>query len=1266
MKKRIFRLLPVLLVVLLFAMTVLAACNSHSEVYYLSKGSDFTAYDDEEAVPNGVRFTKGDNDIYTYVADFEQGEQFVVYNCGEEGSILKELFSSEQHLTLADGKVTVVDAGHYALSLDVGKGELSYTYTPPTPTHLTVESVAITTKVGTLKVGENSTFVATVTMSDNSTNSNVTWASSNTSVATVNASGKVEAIATGTATITATAGEISDSVQLTVTAADVTPVAVTALTLSGDDLEDGEIYLYAGGDPVTVNVAITPANATNKAYSYAVEDNEDGVVTVSAVTGGYSITPVKTGEVTLTVTSDENPQIKDQCTIIVDPVAVSDLQVSPATVGVESKFYVGGEQDVLVSVLPTNATDKTYSYQLSEQGIVEVSVIDGGYKVTASDVGTVTLTVTSTANGDVSATCEITVSELEVESIEMLSTLILEKGQSQKLETTLKPEGVVDTLAWTVSPQDIVSVDTDGTVHALTEGVATVTAHATNGVQADCVVTVPKHVTGISMSSGINVYTGDGARSRDLLVNFVPADATFTDFTVDVQQEGEIIEWVKGDGKITITGLAVGTATVTVTSVDNDEVSASCTVTVKDISEAVPYLSVNGTVSILMGNTSDEIEVLTDYGTISKIEFPNASDYVDPADKSGDGTFKFTITGKHIGGSSLTIRVTVGEATHDITLSFVVTAEYYLLVGTVGGSTNWNDVTEATARENNTLLTQGAKGWEITRHFSANDSFHLVSGFGYPAEGDNGSEMKADHETHGTMASYVGVARSADRDNVQIKYAGTYTILLTFGEPNAYTWQVLVEDIDVTTVTFESDNGSTLQPGGVESLKLTLTIKPDELKTTYSQQFIKASDIEWAIDDQHQDVLSIVIDEDHEGATITLNNFVGEEEDHATITCTVKGVVQAFEIALLPEGAEETPVTEIVFDDNAEVILVDVSGMSLNNWKHTISAHVNGDASVQGVVFSLLLNANVNGVSSENAFSINDDGVITAKMFGTVTIVATSVGNGEGGAPVTATKKVRFYSPTFYMNINWDSNHNSNPSTLQEESNYSVFEWTDVELTAGEPIVFLYQGLSASDAWTSTIRSNTYWSGDISNRGGSSGVNGQFAINESGIYSVKLDLSKVAPAVTFTKTGDIVAKESVTVTVSIINSGRQWKNTGSTDAAKVKANLIKDATETFQSDADTRTITITVTGDDFATKGWPNIQFYVMAGTKGTYYGDDATGVKLSGTKYSATKSTSKWSQDANTKGCHMWYEGTLTSENSFTFVFTFDATGALTAVAIS
>lgn len=1267
MKKRIFKLLLVVLALSLFATTLLAACQ-HSEVYYLSKGSDFTVYQKESDVPENVRLTKGENNVYTYEADFAQGDQFVVYNVGSDVNVVTSVFSSEQHLTLADGKVSVADAGHYALSLDVAKGELTYVYTAPAPSAPTVQSVQLTAKVGTLKVGETSKFVAKVTMSDTTTNGNVTWQSTNQQVATVDADGTVHALAEGTTVISATAGGVSDSVQLTVTQATTPTVPVTAIELSGDEIADGELYLYISDEPVTVNVAVAPANATNKAYSYQLRGT-DGVVQVSALPngGGYTVTPLKVGEVTLVVTSDENSEIKAECAITVEYAPIENLVLNPTTIGGDSdKFFVGSEQTVAVTITPAGANQE-YTFELQNNDeVVEAVKVAEGVKITANKAGTATLVVKAAADEQVTANCVITVNDLEVTKIVMLDKLTLEKGSQQKLETTLEPAGVEDELAWSVSPQNIVSVDTDGTVHALAEGVATVTAKASNGVEANCVVTVPKHVTGLTVATSITVYTGDGAKERDLAVAVIPSDATNKEFTVSVEQEEEFISYVIGDGKVTIKGLKVGEATLSIKSVDNEEVSKNCTVNVKDVAEAVPYLSAGGRVDIMLGDTSSEIEILSDYGEITSISLPS-NDYVELVDKSGDGTFKFTITGKKLGGGSATITVYVEEQEKTVTLSFRVAAEYFMLVGVVEGKTNWQDVTKATAETNNTLLgNEGSDGKStLTRHFAAGDYFHLVSSFGYPADSstDNNSEIKArGHIALGTMAGYVGVAQSADGDNVQIKYAGTYTIKLSYVGTNGITWEVYVEDVDVTSVSIESDNGSTLQVGGTTSFKLTLTAKPDELKTTYSQQFLNPEDIEWKVDDDHKDVVSLEVATNGESATVTLCEFLGEEEDHATITCTVKGFEKTFDVTILPEGAKETPVTEIIFDDTSEVILVDVSNMALNQWFYDITAHVNEDASTQGVTFSIKQNSTVNGVSGTVAYDINE-GKITARMFGTVTIVATSVGVDENGSPVTAEKKVRFYSPTFYMNIDWDTNHKSNPSTVQADSNYSVFEWTDITLTANAPVVFLYEGLSESDQWTSTIRSNSYWSGGTTNMGGASGANGNFAVKQSGIYSVKIELDRYRPFVTFTKTGDIVAEESLKVTVSILKAGSQWSNSGSTDAAKVKANLIKDGTATFEASAETRTITITVTGDDFTTKAYPNIQFYVLAGTKGTYYSDEATGVTLSGSKYAASSSGSKW---CKSKGCHMWYQGTVSASTSFTFLFTFDAVGSLQSVVIS
>jgi hypothetical protein len=81
-------------------------------------------------------------------------------------------------------------------------------------------SISVTPANSSITTGSSQTFTATGTYSDNSTqvlSSGVTWASTNTAVATIDSTGKVTALTKGSTTITATDGSISGSTTLTVT-----------------------------------------------------------------------------------------------------------------------------------------------------------------------------------------------------------------------------------------------------------------------------------------------------------------------------------------------------------------------------------------------------------------------------------------------------------------------------------------------------------------------------------------------------------------------------------------------------------------------------------------------------------------------------------------------------------------------------------------------------------------------------------------------------------------------------------------------------------------------------------------------------------------------------------------------------------------------------------------------------------------------------------------------------------------------------------------
>ena len=88
-----------------------------------------------------------------------------------------------------------------------------------------VDAVTLNQNEGILNVGKSVTLTATVTPEEIAADTTVTWSSSDEAVATVDSNGKVTAVATGNATITATAGEKSATCDITVQKAASKPAA---------------------------------------------------------------------------------------------------------------------------------------------------------------------------------------------------------------------------------------------------------------------------------------------------------------------------------------------------------------------------------------------------------------------------------------------------------------------------------------------------------------------------------------------------------------------------------------------------------------------------------------------------------------------------------------------------------------------------------------------------------------------------------------------------------------------------------------------------------------------------------------------------------------------------------------------------------------------------------------------------------------------------------------------------------------------------------
>ncbi|RYQ48633.1 alpha-amylase, partial [Bifidobacterium pseudolongum subsp. globosum] len=171
----------------------------------------------------------------------------------------------------------------------------NYATTAPCVVTIPVTSVTIAGGDFTLKEGDAKKITATVAPA-NATDKAVTWASSDASVATVDASGTVKAVKAGTATITATAGGKSATVKVTVTGEEPVVVPVQSVSISGSGVSNGKATISVGTN-LNLTATVSPSNATVGAVYWSSSDTS-----VATVDGSGKVTAKAEGVTAITVT----------------------------------------------------------------------------------------------------------------------------------------------------------------------------------------------------------------------------------------------------------------------------------------------------------------------------------------------------------------------------------------------------------------------------------------------------------------------------------------------------------------------------------------------------------------------------------------------------------------------------------------------------------------------------------------------------------------------------------------------------------------------------------------------------------------------------------------------------------------------------------------------------------------------------------------------------------------------------------------------------
>ncbi|RYQ37567.1 Bacterial Ig-like domain (group 2), partial [Bifidobacterium pseudolongum subsp. globosum] len=283
-------------------------------------------------------------------------------------------------------------------SLLVKSGQLTVD-NPPCTVTVPVSSVSIAGGDFQLPVGSTRKLAATVAPA-NATDRAVSWKSSNTAVATVDASGNVKAVKAGTATITATAGGKSASVKVTV-ATDY--VAVSSVSISGTGVSGGKATINVGAG-LNLNAIVSPSNATDRDIVWSTSNAAVATVNNGAVRG------LKAGNAVITATAGNKSS-----SIVVTVQANGTVLQSVAIAGTgvaNNKLTLAQNKTVQLSVraTPANASLGVVYWSSSDSS---VATVDGNGKVTAKGEGITAITVTASGK---SAAIVLTVSKNGVSS----------------------------------------------------------------------------------------------------------------------------------------------------------------------------------------------------------------------------------------------------------------------------------------------------------------------------------------------------------------------------------------------------------------------------------------------------------------------------------------------------------------------------------------------------------------------------------------------------------------------------------------------------------------------------------------------------------------------------------------------------------------------------------------------------------------------------------------------------------------------------------
>lgn len=882
------------------------------------------------------------------------------------------------------------------------------------------------------------------------------------------------------------------------------------------------------------------------------------------------------------------------------------------------------EQFTAVAVLKDGSETSELNWTSSNE---EVATVSASGLVTALKAGSVNITAEKEGKSAVAPVTVVGDAYIAATGITVTpKTLTLEKGATSQLSYTLEPANASSIgMLWTTSNEAVVSVSESGLVTAVSYGEARITATTRSGYTSSCTVTVRRPVTSVSMESALTLVAGGSPKT--VIAHINPTNATVKDYTAEVTAGGEHVTLQdQGEGYLRLTGVSEGEATVTVTSADNPEAVATCTVTVLAANSVSADLSVRE-LTLSKGGVAD-VEALLDGEEITSVTWTAGEGTAATISPSQDG-MTCTVTGVSFGTVTLTATV---NGKYTATCNVLVTSEYFYLTG--GGTLadtekGWDLVgSSEEAEQKDRLLSETDRGvYSVTRRFEVGDAFQIV----FPdldTEWESAIIYDGYYQEDGSVSG-LGITKTTDWKNAVFTYSGVYTVELDLTQ-TAPTFTIIAVSIDIESVSISLATGasSVLEVGKTETTNLTVAITPSG--ATFE------GEIEWWAEQDYAEWFSLTPDGNKCTVKLLTDKITGSVAVSVRIHCSVGGQESHYDIAVVPQGAVKGAVTQVRFLKSNYVI-----NMTDGTRTVQVSAMTNSTATNRMVTYS-----NVDGKSDRSSSIDSTTGVLTVKYPGVYRIKATSVDDPS----VSAVTEVVAYSDTFYLSgvlegqILWESVNSAKFGFTKVTEKEFKLENAFFKNLDRFKIAFI--GIDAT--WTGAITYNSF-DEDNSTK---AAINNDSAVMlmEAGYYDITLKLG-VGNSFTVEKVGDApTPDDSYDVKVDIYTMGTGYHS-------------IVSKAGTFHGAAETNSISLTIP-KGYAIKQ-AALQFVVkIEGIENLVWYHINSIITVTGSKVTTSRTENMWVHQYSNGIWSLWYNGDSMAEAT-TFTLNFTGNAQLVSITI-